>query len=199
MSSEDIVYHAKAPIKEGLQAGTIGAGVGLLVSAVQNSVGTHSHGATGVVARTGSTIGVFGKLSLHSSLTALVLSIDIDITSASAPIEHILPSSAREIAGKVDLPYQQSTNLPLGDPSEIRRELERGLNLHDLKSGDSIQLSLSSFFSFGVHTACTNRFNDSLQECRTVDIYHGSFPMYRTIELYYLRTWRLTRVFLFLL
>ncbi|KAF9118095.1 hypothetical protein BG015_006748, partial [Linnemannia schmuckeri] len=59
MSSEDIVYHAKAPIKEGLQAGTIGAGVGLLVSAVQNSIGTHSHGATGVVARTGSTIGVF--------------------------------------------------------------------------------------------------------------------------------------------
>ncbi|OAQ36407.1 hypothetical protein K457DRAFT_161066 [Linnemannia elongata AG-77] len=63
MSSEDIVYHAKAPIKEGLQAGTIGAGVGLLVSAVQNSIGTHSHGATGVVARTGGTIGVFAAMA----------------------------------------------------------------------------------------------------------------------------------------
>jgi len=57
---EDTVYHAKAPVKEGLQAATIGAGIGLLVSAVQNSIGTHSHGATGVVARTGGTIGVFG-------------------------------------------------------------------------------------------------------------------------------------------
>ncbi|KAF9903320.1 hypothetical protein EC991_003966 [Linnemannia zychae] len=63
MSSEDTVYHAKAPIKEGLQAGAIGAGVGLLVSAVQNSVGTHSHGATGIVARTGGTIGVFAAMA----------------------------------------------------------------------------------------------------------------------------------------
>lgn len=62
-AAEDTVYHAKAPVKEGLQAATIGAGVGLLVSAVQNSIGTHSHGATGVVARTGGTIGVFGMES----------------------------------------------------------------------------------------------------------------------------------------
>jgi len=60
-SEEEVIYHAKAPIKEGLQAGGIGAGVGLLVSAVQNSFGTHSHGAAGVFARTGSTIGIFGN------------------------------------------------------------------------------------------------------------------------------------------
>ncbi|KAF9288143.1 hypothetical protein BGZ68_000760 [Mortierella alpina] len=60
---KDSPYHAKAPIKEGLQAGAIGAGVGLLVSAVQNSVGTHSHGATGVFARTGGTIGVFAAMA----------------------------------------------------------------------------------------------------------------------------------------
>lgn len=64
-TAEDTPYHAKAPIKEGLQAGAIGAGVGLLVSAVQNSVGTHSHGATGVFARTGGTIGVFGNNLAH--------------------------------------------------------------------------------------------------------------------------------------
>ncbi|KAF9930463.1 hypothetical protein FBU30_000432 [Linnemannia zychae] len=63
MSSEDIVYHAKAPIKEGINAGALGAGIGLLVSAVQNSVGTHSYGATGILARTGSTIGAFATMA----------------------------------------------------------------------------------------------------------------------------------------
>lgn len=60
-ADHDTVFHAKAPLKEGLQAASIGAGVGLLVSAVQNSVGTHSAGATGVFARTGNTIGIFGN------------------------------------------------------------------------------------------------------------------------------------------
>ncbi|KAF8933257.1 Tim17/Tim22/Tim23/Pmp24 family-domain-containing protein [Dissophora ornata] len=62
-ASEEVVYHAKAPVKEGLQAGAIGAGVGLLVSAAQNSLGTHSHGAAGVFARTGGTIGVFAAMA----------------------------------------------------------------------------------------------------------------------------------------
>ncbi|KAG0255012.1 hypothetical protein BG011_005391 [Mortierella polycephala] len=62
-ASEDTPYHAKAPIKEGLQAGAIGAGVGLLVSAAQNTVGSHSYGATGVFARTGGTIGLFAAMA----------------------------------------------------------------------------------------------------------------------------------------
>ncbi|KAF9976391.1 hypothetical protein BGZ73_008669 [Actinomortierella ambigua] len=62
-STDETVYHAKAPIHEGIQAGAMGAGVGLLVSAVQNSIGTHSHGAAGVVARTGGTIGVFAAMA----------------------------------------------------------------------------------------------------------------------------------------
>ncbi|KAF9918306.1 hypothetical protein BX616_009498 [Lobosporangium transversale] len=60
---EEVVYHPKAPIQEGLQAGAIGAGVGLLVSAAQNSVGSHSYGATGVFARTGGTIGIFAAMA----------------------------------------------------------------------------------------------------------------------------------------
>ncbi|KAF9427050.1 hypothetical protein BGZ94_005543 [Podila epigama] len=69
MSAEhDTVFHAKAPLKEGLQAASIGAGVGLLVSAVQNSVGSHSHGAAGVVARTGGTIGIFVNNTIVSRL-----------------------------------------------------------------------------------------------------------------------------------
>jgi len=67
-ASEEVIYHAKAPVKEGIQAGAIGAGVGLLVSAVQNSVGSHSQGAIGVFTRTGHTIGVFGNLLSLSRL-----------------------------------------------------------------------------------------------------------------------------------
>ncbi|KAF9354328.1 hypothetical protein BGX34_011098 [Mortierella sp. NVP85] len=62
-ASEEVIYHAKAPVKEGIQAGAIGAGVGLLVSAVQNSVGSHSQGAIGVFTRTGHTIGVFAAMA----------------------------------------------------------------------------------------------------------------------------------------
>ncbi|KAG0301516.1 hypothetical protein BGZ98_008281 [Dissophora globulifera] len=62
-AQEEVIYHSKAPVKEGLQAGAIGAGVGLLVSAVQNSIGSHSHGATGIVARTGGTIGIFAAMA----------------------------------------------------------------------------------------------------------------------------------------
>lgn len=36
------------------------AGVGVLVSAVQNALGTHNAGAMGILTRTGSTIGFFG-------------------------------------------------------------------------------------------------------------------------------------------
>jgi hypothetical protein len=44
----------------GLQAGVLGA----FVSAIQNALGTHSYGATGIVTRTGGTIGFFGTFLL---------------------------------------------------------------------------------------------------------------------------------------
>ena len=40
-----------------LQAGT----VGLVLSTVQNALGKHTHGAMGVLTRTGGTIGFFGN------------------------------------------------------------------------------------------------------------------------------------------
>lgn len=59
------VYHPKPSLKYasvvGLQAGAVGA----FVSAIQNALGNHSHGAMGFVTRTGGTIGFFGLL--HSS------------------------------------------------------------------------------------------------------------------------------------
>lgn len=44
----------------GLQAGAVGA----FVSAIQNALGTHSHGAMGFVTRTGGTVGFFGSCFL---------------------------------------------------------------------------------------------------------------------------------------
>jgi len=46
-------------------AGVVGlqsAGFGVLVSAVQNALATHNHGAMGIVSRSGGTIGFFGAM-----------------------------------------------------------------------------------------------------------------------------------------
>ncbi|KAI1321588.1 hypothetical protein EDD11_003068 [Mortierella claussenii] len=62
-ASEEVAYHAKAPIQEGLKAGAIGAGAGLFVAAAQNTMGTHSHGALGIFTRSGATIGAFAVIA----------------------------------------------------------------------------------------------------------------------------------------
>ncbi|EPQ27546.1 uncharacterized protein PFL1_05084 [Pseudozyma flocculosa PF-1] len=49
----------RAPVADGMTAAGASAGVGLLVSAVQNSMQTHNKGALGVFTRTGSTIALF--------------------------------------------------------------------------------------------------------------------------------------------
>lgn len=63
-SSEVSAYEPKPTLsyasRVGLQAGILGA----FVSAIQNALGTHSHGAAGIVTRTGGTIGFFGTFSL---------------------------------------------------------------------------------------------------------------------------------------
>lgn len=67
------VYEPKPTLKYasvvGLQAGT----VGLFVSAIQNALGTHSHGALGFVTRTGGTIGFFGMLLQFSRYNSALL------------------------------------------------------------------------------------------------------------------------------
>lgn len=59
--SDGSAYEPKPTIKQTfrvtLQAGT----VGLVLSTVQNALGKHSHGAMGVLTRTGGTIGFFGN------------------------------------------------------------------------------------------------------------------------------------------
>jgi hypothetical protein len=54
-------YEHKPPLELAGTAGLKGAGAGLLVSAVQNALDTHSRGAMGVLTRTGGTVGLFGE------------------------------------------------------------------------------------------------------------------------------------------
>lgn len=56
-------YHPTAPMAPAFNAGLTGAGVGLFISAIQNSLQTHNKGAMGVFTRTGWMIGYFGELS----------------------------------------------------------------------------------------------------------------------------------------
>ena len=50
------MFHKRQPVNETFNAGLAGAGVGLLASAVQNSLQKHKAGALGIFTRTGGTI-----------------------------------------------------------------------------------------------------------------------------------------------
>ena len=50
------MFPVRQPVKETFNAGLAGAGVGLLASAVQNSLQKHKAGAMGIFTRTGGTI-----------------------------------------------------------------------------------------------------------------------------------------------
>ena len=62
-------FQPRASLRYASAVGIQAAGVGALVSAVQNALGSHNYGAAGVLTRTGGTIGFFGTsfpLSLHT-------------------------------------------------------------------------------------------------------------------------------------
>lgn len=54
-------YHPVSPLSPAFNVGLTGAGVGLFVSAIKNSLESHNKGAMGVFSRTGWIIGYFGK------------------------------------------------------------------------------------------------------------------------------------------
>lgn len=54
-------YEPKPSLELAGYAAAKGAGAGLLVSAVQNALDSHSRGAMGVLTRTGGTVGLFGQ------------------------------------------------------------------------------------------------------------------------------------------
>lgn len=59
----DITYDPRPSLRYAAAVGLQGAGIGALVSAVQNALGTHNRGAAGFFTRTGGTIGVFGAFA----------------------------------------------------------------------------------------------------------------------------------------
>ncbi|KAH9486993.1 hypothetical protein JR316_0001059 [Psilocybe cubensis] len=68
-NSNTPAFDAKSPVQEASRIALQGAAVGLVLSSVQNALGTHSHGAMGVVTRTGGTIGFFAAMGAAFKFT----------------------------------------------------------------------------------------------------------------------------------
>ena len=66
-------YDPKPSLQYASAVGLQAAGIGALVSAVQNALGSHTSGAAGVFTRTGGTIGFFGASGVSHHTQALCL------------------------------------------------------------------------------------------------------------------------------
>jgi len=66
-------FQPRASLRYASAVGIQAAGVGALVSAVQNALSSHNHGAFGVFTRTGGTIGFFGAMGAAFALTESVV------------------------------------------------------------------------------------------------------------------------------
>lgn len=60
-STEPAPYEHKSSVQNAAFVGLQSAGVGVLVSAVQNALDHHNRGAAGILTRTGGTIGFFSE------------------------------------------------------------------------------------------------------------------------------------------
>ncbi|KAI0778275.1 hypothetical protein BD413DRAFT_508064 [Trametes elegans] len=70
---ETAVYDPKPSLQYASAVGLQSAGIGALVSAVQNALGTHTSGAAGFLTRTGGTIGFFAAMGATFALTESVV------------------------------------------------------------------------------------------------------------------------------
>ncbi|KAH9898310.1 hypothetical protein C8Q73DRAFT_641557 [Cubamyces lactineus] len=70
---DQATYDPKPTLQYASAVGIQAAGVGALVSAVQNALGTHSAGAAGFLTRTGGTIGFFAAMGATFALTESVV------------------------------------------------------------------------------------------------------------------------------
>lgn len=67
--SEASAFKAKPSLQYAAKIGLQGGVIGAFVSAIQNALGTHSHGAAGFATRTGGTIGFFAAMGATFALT----------------------------------------------------------------------------------------------------------------------------------
>ncbi|KAK7694743.1 hypothetical protein QCA50_001931 [Cerrena zonata] len=72
-TSQDTTYDPKPTLQYASSVGLQAAGVGAVVSAVQNALGSHSAGASGFFTRTGGTIGMFAAMGASFALTESVV------------------------------------------------------------------------------------------------------------------------------
>ncbi|CAL1695643.1 unnamed protein product [Somion occarium] len=70
---KDTLYDPKPSLRYASAVGLQAAGVGALVSAVQNALGTHTSGASGFLTRYGGTIGIFAAMGATFALTESVV------------------------------------------------------------------------------------------------------------------------------
>ncbi|KAI8990521.1 hypothetical protein BD414DRAFT_413709 [Trametes punicea] len=70
---ETATYDPKPTLRYASAVGLQAAGIGALVSAVQNALGRHSSGAAGFLTRTGGTIGFFAAMGATFALTESVV------------------------------------------------------------------------------------------------------------------------------
>ncbi|KAG9126527.1 hypothetical protein FRC07_003149 [Ceratobasidium sp. 392] len=68
-SLEPAAYEPKSSLQNAAFVGLQSAGVGVLVSAVQNALDTHNRGAAGIFTRTGGTIGFFSAMGASFAFT----------------------------------------------------------------------------------------------------------------------------------
>ncbi|KAG8744703.1 hypothetical protein FRC10_009617 [Ceratobasidium sp. 414] len=68
-SLEPAAYEPKSSLQNAAFVGLQSAGVGVLVSAVQNALDSHNRGAAGIFTRTGGTIGFFSAMGASFAFT----------------------------------------------------------------------------------------------------------------------------------
>ncbi|KAF8605054.1 hypothetical protein BDV93DRAFT_491213 [Ceratobasidium sp. AG-I] len=68
-SLDPVAYEPKSSLQNAAFVGLQSAGVGVLVSAVQNALDTHNRGAAGILTRTGGTIGFFSAMGASFAFT----------------------------------------------------------------------------------------------------------------------------------
>ena len=94
-------YEPKPAIQYAARVTMQAAGVGFAMSAIQNALGKHSHGAMGVFTRTGGTIGFFGAwptlycMGASRADVRCLLSRQLLWERRSRSLKHTLPTCAR--------------------------------------------------------------------------------------------------------
>ncbi|KAF8642367.1 hypothetical protein AX16_009635 [Volvariella volvacea WC 439] len=73
MSTSLPTYDPKPAVKYAATVGLQGGVIGAFVSAVQNALGNHTHGALGIATRTGGTIGFFAAMGATFAFTEAVV------------------------------------------------------------------------------------------------------------------------------